>query len=414
MMVLAVTIFIAMGISFLCSISESCVLSLSLADVGRISEKKPLLGKIWRNFKEKIERPITVILIINTLSHTIGAALCGAQFEGIFGHKWIVMFSIIFSLAMIQWAEILPKTLGVRHGRGTAVMIAMPLKYLISIFTPFVNVVRFLNRPFERTKEKGIMGISPAEDISVLARFAALNNIINGEQEFILSQTVKLSDIKVKDVMVGRDDMKCLFTKMSMSEALIEAHIHHHTRFPLVDGDNRDAVLGYVNFKDIVSALQTNPGDPSLKGISRPILGTKESESVSALLGRIRKSYQHIAIVRNDEGVVTGLVTFEDIMEAFMGDIKDEYDLLPTYVYQIAGNRYIAGGGISLETLNSKIGMALPGINKTLNQWLIELSGEKPKVENRISYKDYIFILRKLRRTNIYEAIIEISSPARR
>lgn len=406
MTTLLFTVFVTMGISFLCSILEACLLSLSLADIGRISEKKPLIARTWKGFKDNIERPIAVILIINTLSHTIGASLSGAKFGEIFGPKWIVVFSLVFSFAMIQWTEILPKTLGVRYNNGIAVLTALPLKYLISILMPFVNIVHFLNRPFERKKQKSAE-IGPAEDISVLARFAALNDIINKDQEMILSQTIKLSDMKVRDVMVMRDEVKCLSTKMSMMEALIEAHIHHHTRFPLIRNNNRDDVVGYVNFKDMVSALQTNPKDPSLEGICRPVLETEESEPVSTLLGKLRRSYQHIAIVRNEERMVAGLVTLEDVMEALMGDIEDEYDLLPTYVYQLAVNRYIAGGGINLEILKEKVGQDLPGIQKPLNKWLVEIGGKTPKVEDKIHYKNYIFILRKIRRSNIHEVIIE-------
>lgn len=411
MIILLVTIIVAMGISFLCSVLEACLLSLSLADIGRISDKKPLAAKIWKNFKEGIERPIAVILIINTLVHTIGAALSGAQFQKIFGTRWIIAFSMVFSLAMIQWTEILPKTLGVRYNKNIASLTALPLKYLISIFTPFVNVVQFLNRPFEARKGKKVK-VSAADDISVLARFAALDNLINKDQEMIVSQTISLSNLKVMDVMVSREEMKYLSTEMSLMEALIEAHIHHHTRFPLINRDNKDDVMGYINFKDIVSALQTNPKDPSLKGICRPILEVNEDESVPAVLGRLRKSYQHIAIVRNAEGKVAGLVTLEDVIEAIMGDIEDEYDLLPEYVYQIAVGRYLAGGGVSMEALREKIAKDLPATKKPLNKWLLEISGKMPKVEEKIQYRSLIFITRKVRRSNIYEVIIETPESA--
>lgn len=405
--ILLATVCITMGISFLCSVLEACLLSISLTDIGRISEKKPLVARIWKGFKESIERPIAVILIINTLAHTIGASLSGAKFEELFGPKWIVLFSVIFSLTMIQWTEILPKTLGVRYNKAIAVIVALPLKYLIIAFTPFVKIVRFLNRPFEAGTEKKAE-MSAADDISVLARFAGLNNIINKDQEMIVSQTVKLSELRARDAMVSREEMKCLSTKMSMMEALIEAHIHHHTRFPLIEGDDKGAVIGYVNFKDIVSALQVNPKDPSLRGICRPALEAKEDDPVSALLSRLRSSYQHIAIVRDHQGKVKGLITLEDVMEVLMGDIEDEYDLLPPHLYQIADDRYIAGGGIRLSELRKKTGRDLPESEKPLGAWLIELTGKTPKAEDKIRYKECLFIVRKVRRSRIHEVIIEV------
>lgn len=399
----------ALGISFICSILEACVLSLSLADIARISEKRPLVAKRWRIFRENIQRPITVILIINTLAHTIGASLSGAKFNQLFGTKWVLVFSLVFSFVMIQWTEILPKTLGVKYNKRIAAAAGLPLKYLMMIFTPFVNVVQFLNRPFTKKKQPDLEA-NAVDDISVLARFAALQKIISKDQERILSQTINLPRIKVSDIMVEKDEIKFLSTKMSLMDALIEAHIHHHTRFPLIEGDNNNKVIGYVNFKDIVSALQTNPQDPSLKGICRPILDVRGDEQVSALLNKLTSGYQHIAIVNDFEGRVTGLVTLEDVIESIVGEMHDEYDVLPTYFYQIALNRYIVGGGISLETLKEKIGQDLPVIQKPLNKWLMELSGKMPKVEDKIPYKNCIFIPRKIRRSNIYEAIIEIEN----
>jgi putative hemolysin len=159
-----------------------------------------------------------------------------------------------------------------------------------------------------------------------------------------------------------------------------------------------------------VSALQTNPNDPSLKGIYRPILEVSEVEPVSTILGRLRKSYQHIAIVRNSEGKVTGLVTLEDVIEAILGDIQDEYDLLPEYVYQIAMDRYLVGGGVGMDALKEKICQDLPAIKKPLNKWLIEIFGRIPKVEEKIQYDRCFFITRKVRRSDIYEVIIETAT----
>jgi putative hemolysin len=404
-----IIIFVAIGISFICSVLEACLLSLSLADIARLSEKKPLAARIWKSFKEKVQAPIAVILIINTLSHTIGASLFGAKFSELFGAKWIMLFSLIFSFAMIQWSEILPKTLGVRYNKSIAGITALPLKYLIFLFTPFVKLVHLLNRPFEKRTDTDTQ-MSATEDISVLARFAAFNNMISKDQERILSQTMRLSGMKVKDAMVEREEIKYLSTEMSLMKALIEAHIHHHTMLPLIEKDDIDHVIGYVNFKDIVSALQVNPKDPSLKGIVRPVMQIREDKALSVLLNDLIKGYQHIAIVKDAKEKVVGLVTLEDVMELIMGDMQDEYDVSPTYFYQIAVNRFLAGGGLSLNKLEETLGIGLPDIDKTLSEWLLELFGRMPKVEEAIKHEGNIFITRKVRRSNIHEVIIETES----
>ena len=406
MVVFSFIVIFALGVSFVCSVLEACVLSLSSVDIARISEKRPLVAQTWEVFRENIQRPITVILILNTLAHTIGASLAGAKFNQLFGTQWILAFSIIFSFIMIQWTEILPKTLGVKYNKYIAVAAGLPLKYLIVVFTPFVNIVQFLNKPFARNNTPDAAA-SALDDMSVLARHAALQKIISRDQEHIVSQTINLPRIRVKDIMVQKDEIKFLSTEMSLMDALIEAHVHHHTRLPLIENNNRDQVIGYVNFKDIVSALQTNPKDPSLAGICRPIQEVRENEQLSILLNLLTRGYQHIAIVKDSEGQVTGLVTLEDVIESIVGEMHDEYDVLPSYVYQIAVNRYLAGGGITLKALKEKTGLAIPETEQTLNEWLLTFLQKMPKVEDKMAHAGNTFITRKVRRSNIFEVIIE-------
>jgi len=193
---------------------------------------------------------------------------------------------------------------------------------------------------------------------------------------------------------------------MSLAEALIEAHIHHHTRFPLSKGEDRNEIIGYVNFKDIVSALQLNPKDPSLKGICRPVLSVEQNESVSSLLNRLIKTYQHIAIVKDLKGKVCGVVTLEDVIESIVGEISDEYDLLPDYFYQIAENRYVVGGGIAMSRLTSEFCRVLSEESMNLDEWVRARLGRAPRSEDIIEYEDIVFNVRKVRRSSLYEAIV--------
>ena len=218
------------------------------------------------------------------------------------------------------------------------------MKVLMIIFAPAVKVVDLLNKPFA-LKHDDPEKADTLDDIAILAHFAKTSKINTDRQEKIVEQGLKLSSISVRDIMIPREEIKYLTTAMSLGEALIESHIHHHTRFPLVENNDPDKIVGYVNFKDIVSALQLNPTDPSLKGISRPVIYIEMNETVSALLNRLIKSFQHIAIVRDSLGRTGGLVTLEDVIESIVGDISDEYDLLPEYVLKIAENRFMVGGG---------------------------------------------------------------------
>ena len=121
----------ALIISFLCSLMEAALLSLTPSQVAELSQKHPRAGEIWRGFKKRIDRPIAVILILNTTAHTIGASVAGAQFSELWGDGWIWAFSIAFTLVMLQVTEILPKTLGVRLAESLAPWMARPLAALV-------------------------------------------------------------------------------------------------------------------------------------------------------------------------------------------------------------------------------------------------------------------------------------------
>ncbi len=402
--ILAVTI--ALSVSFLCSVLEACLLSLSTTDIARMTQKNPVSAGIWKNFKDNIQRPIAVILIVNTFAHTIGASVAGAQFDALYGHKWIALFSITFSFAMIQWTEILPKTLGVRYNNAIAAVVGVPLQFMVKMFSPIVYLIQMINKPFEG-KKKNVNKHDALDDIEVLARFASLNNMISADQEAVLSHTLELAERKTCEIMVEKADMKFLSTDMNLMQALIEAHIHHHTRLPLINGKNDNDVLGYVNFKDIVSALQTNPKDPTLKGICRPILEVQVNDTLAVLLHKLTKSYQHIAIVKDENAVTVGVVTLEDIIEAIVGDIHDEYDVLPTYFYQIADNRYIAGGGVHCEDVQTVFNISLPDGKPLLSDWMIDRFEKTPRAEERTREGELTFIVRKVSRSRIFEVVIE-------
>lgn len=407
MLTFILTAVIALFISFLCSLLEACTLSLSLADVAELSEKRPRAGATWKHLRENIQKPIAVILVVNTFAHTIGAAVSGSHFGDLFGTKWVTLYSIVFSLVMIQWTEILPKTLGVKYNTFLASLVAGPMRSLVWVFTPYLKLVQWMNRPFEGKKELHAAA-DALDDITVLARFASLQNMINPTQEKIVSSSIKLSKRTVGEIMVKREDMKVLSTDMSLTDALLQAHIHHHTRFPLIEGNDSTNVIGYVNFKDIVNVLRLNPKDPTLRGISRPIPSVKPGLKLSAILTELTKGYQHIAVVRDDGGKVIGLITLEDIVESIVGSLNDEYDLLPTFCYPITENRYVVGGGITLNELRKAVGPALPESDTLLNDWLMKQCKDRPKTEGKLKSGNLTFTVRKISRSKIHEVILDV------
>jgi len=174
-----------------------------------------------------------------------------------------------------------------------------------------------------------------------------------------------------------------------------------------MDADNQNEIIGYVNFKDIVGVLQFNPGMPNLRGICRPIFSVNSNVMLTDLLSTLIKNYQHIAVVRDDKRKIVGIVTMEDIIESIVGDINDEYDILPSYLYQISEKRFVAGGGLAIPDLNMVVGTNIPDRTMTVNDWLLSKIGRIPKAEDHLLEGGFDFIVRKVSRSKIREIIVD-------
>lgn len=407
MTLLIISITVAICVSFMCSLLEACLLSLSNSDIARLNERHTVSAKIWKIFKSNIQKPLAVILIINTLAIAIGASVSGAQFNKLFGDRWITIYSLTFSVVMIQWAEILPKTLGVRYNKLIAGIIAVPLNLVVQLFRPFVALIELINRPF--IGKKKAKADSAVSNIGMLARSAFIENLISKEQESIISRSIYLSKLMAADVMIDKSNINILSTEMNLQEGLIAAHLHRHTRFPLADHGDINRIIGYVNFKDIVGALQINPSDPSLRGVMRPVVFVKSATGIPELLTKLTRGYQHIAIVQDEKGATIGLVTLEDIIETLVGDIQDEYDTPPEFIIQLAENRFRVGGSARFEQIKAR---AFPELVRndtmTLDAWFkAEMKGKLPAENFQRKLEMLTVKVRRIVRGNIYDVIIE-------
>ena len=381
---------------------EAVLLSLTPSQVADLSGRHPGIGDIWRGFKTNIEHPIAAILILNTAAHTIGASVAGSEFADLFGDQWIWMFSILFTFAMLQYTEILPKTLGVYFNQPIAVWIARPLLVAIRVLTPVIHVLHVLNRPFEgrRTEKR-----APAtlEEITSLAMMARLSKHISAHQERIINRAAKLSQTSAHQVMILIEHVSLLSTAQTLSQALIAAHIDAHTRFPVIEGNNRNRVLGYVNFKEMIYFMRTNPSDPSLKGIIRPVHFVEPDSSASDLLKTFIDQHEHMAIVRDAQGRCLGLITLEDLIEELVGELEDEFDRLPHHAHSLSGGTWMFGGGVPVAEVISKLGGSPVGSGGTLAAWLERGLGQPPKPGQTIHHDGMKFVVRRVRRGRIFE-----------
>lgn len=396
----------ALFVSSICSLCEAALLSLTPGQIEEMKEKSPRRSRIWRKFKENIEEPISVILILNTSAHTIGATISGSQFAEICGKNnlYITLFSILFTYLMLQYTEILPKTLGVRYNRVVASYFTEILETLIVVLRPVIWFIHLVNRPFE---SKGESSVSTLDELGALVRLAGISNLIDKNQVRILEEASKLRKRTAREVMIPVEQITFLSTEQSVSEAVIAAHLDPHTRFPLMEKSDVNQIIGYVNFKELVAVLRTNPHNPTVVGIARTVHFVQDSEKLSDVLKRFVNHHAHIAIVQNEERHTVGLITMEDIVEELVGELEDEFDHhLPTYIQPLGRECYLFGGGVKLKTIFDHLGLEFSSSadeNETISSWLLQQFGALPSPGKRFTFAGWDFIIRRVRREKIFD-----------
>ena len=398
---LGVSVLVAVSVSFLCSLLESALLSLTPSQLAEIRRKKGRRGELCWKLKQKIDRSLAVILIMNTAAHTIGAAVAGAEFSVLFGNAWLGVFTVIFTLVMVQYTEILPKTLGVHYNCRVMVLAARPLSVLSLILSPLIDLVHWINRPFER--ELPANQPTAASEIAALANLARRDQEISSQQEHILTATPKLSRRRADQIMVPVENISFISTCQTPEEALNCAHADFHTRYPVCEDGNRDKVVGYINFKELVATYRNNPERAALADIVRPIHVVTPEETAAELLESFAVRHVHLAIVRHAGGKTLGLITMEDIVEELIGDLDEEFDPLPRTFYSPKDGFWVIGGGVPLSLVSAETLLKLPAGGTTLSDWFCRKVRHRPKAGETLSYRNAEFYVRKIRRGRVLE-----------
>lgn len=391
----------AFAVSHICSLMEAAILSITPSQVAELRQKNSEIGNLVQNLKREIDKPLAVILIFNTAAHTIGAAVAGASFSELGYGTYMGIFSLLFTLLMVQFTELLPKTLGVRFNTSILLAAARPLQIATVILTPLIKLTKLINHPFDG---RAPARPTAAEEISALAAMARSNQVISSRQERIIRMVPSLSEKSAEEVMIALEDVSFLDADMSLDDAINATGDDFHTRYPLCIEGDRSRVPGYVNIKEIILAVQHGKGDMKVSDIMRPIAFADSDDTASKLLEMFAAQHCHMTIVRDVvSGKTCGLVTLEDIVEELIGDLDDEFDPLPRTFYAPGENLWVVGGGVPLSQLARDTQLDLPRRTESISSWFGRELGKQVKVGDRLTWKNAELFVRKVRRRQAWE-----------
>jgi putative hemolysin len=354
MTALLAVVGIGLTVSFLCSVLEAVLLSLTHSYVGVMEERGERAGALLARMRERIDEPIAAILTLNTIAHTVGAAVGGALALQVFGSEWIAAFSAVLTLAILLLSEIVPKTLGATYWQALAPAAAYTLRGMVIVMKPILVPLAWVNRLITPPGQRQPT-VSRAE-LEILAEIGRKEGTIDQEEWQVLTNVMNLSEVRAIDVLTPRTEIVAVRATDSIEAAVTVMLEEGHLRLPVYE-ETLDEVVGVLLAREAFRAARTDPATP-VSAVMRPATFVPESKRVEDLIREMRGARINMAIVVDEFGGTSGLVTLEDLIEEIVGEIQDEHEVEMADFVGRDGRTLIAGR-VPIWQVNERLGLEL-------------------------------------------------------
>ncbi|TLM77377.1 hemolysin family protein [Microbulbifer harenosus] len=328
MLLLITYVLVALGFSFLCSIAESVILSVTRPYITLLEREGHKSGRLLRRLKDDINAPLAAILTLNTVAHTVGAAGAGAQAATVFGNEYLGIASAILTLLILVFSEIIPKTLGAMYWRKLAPATGYCLRYMVLVLKPFVWLSEWLTRGL--SSGHTLTGFS-REEFAVMAELGEAEGQLDRQESSILRNLFfTLRDHTVREVMTPRTVVFSLSQDITVADAYEAVENSRFSRIPVYEHDDPDLVVGFVLKQDLLQAFCRGERDGQLRELRRDLLMLPETAAIYQAFHKMLARRVQIAAVVDEYGGLEGLLALEDILETLLGEeIVDEADKTP-------------------------------------------------------------------------------------
>jgi len=322
-----ITVFFLVSIiaSFLCSVLEAVLLSITPAFAERQRTENPLIGESLREFRHNIDRPLAAILTLNTIAHTVGAIGVGSQAAVIWGESTMstLVIPAVMTLAILILSEIIPKTLGANYWQELAPFTVKTLKLIMFLLAPLVAVSQLITTALKKDKDKSVLSRA---DFTALTELGAKQGVFDERESNLLRNFMRFDSVRARDVMTPRVVVVAAQQDTTLAEFHNKHTELHFSRIPLFT-DSVDHVSGYFLRDDLLAALVDNLDSKPLSSIRRELTAVNEDYPIPELFTHFTENNTHIAMVTDEFGGLAGIVTMEDVIETLLGlEIVDESD----------------------------------------------------------------------------------------
>ena len=296
-------------------------------------------------------RLLTTILIGNNLVNIAASSIATALSIELFGSKGVGIATGIVTLLILIFGEITPKSLGNNHSIDYAKAASVPLYYLEIILSPFIYLFTKIVNLFVKDKSLISSAFLSEEEIKRFIDVSQREGVIKETEQEMIQSVFEFDDTLVKEIMIPRIDMVCIEKNSSLTELIKMGVEKGHSRIPVFE-ESIDNIIGLIYIKDFLELLLEEKKDVDIKGFVKPIYFIPEGKPINQLLAEMKERKEHMAVVVDEYGGTSGLITIEDLLEEIVGDIQDEFDLEKSYIEVIDDNTLMLDGRVDIEELN--------------------------------------------------------------
>jgi len=313
-------LFLALFVSFMCSILEAVLLSVTPSYIGSMRNEKSKARLFM--LKARIDDAISAILILNTIANTMGAAGVGAEAVAQFGHEWHGVVAMSLTLMILFFSEIIPKTIGATYWRT----LAAPASQLILIFMKLLIPMIWISSQITRAIKKEESNIPSRDEIIALAAISEQSGVLEEKEEKLIFNLMHLKEVRVKDIMTPRSVVFSLNGNATIASALEQDDLATYSRIPVYSGSSQN-IVGVAFARKILGSSLHDSKEATIDSIMKPVFSVSKNLPVYYLLDQFIKRKEHLFVVRDEYEQFTGIVTLEDAIETLLGvEIVDEVD----------------------------------------------------------------------------------------
>lgn len=315
----------SIAFSFLCSILEAVLLSIPPSQVQLLAEDGSKTGQLLKKFKTQIDKPLSAILTLNTIAHTVGAILVGSQAVKIWGDSFTsaVLVPSIMTLAILVLSEIIPKTIGATYWKGLTGFTMQALNVIVFLLYPFVWLSQIITKFMKKDKGESVLS---RREFTMMTTMAQQQGVLDKHESGILNNLLRFKQVLVRDIMTPRTVIVAADETQTIRDFYDTVDKIRFSRIPIYDGE-KDNITGMVLRSDILNAIIRDRGNEPLKNLRRDMMVTAPDKSIMDIFDQLMERREHIALVLDKYGGTAGLVSMEDVIETLLGmEIVDEMD----------------------------------------------------------------------------------------